>query len=110
MDRQTGGDGGDSGPDTVGAGVAGLLGAGATAWRLLDWAATPARSVATNLLAAVVGSAATGPTAERGRVLRAHGTRLAVLAVQQVARQVLDIVLPALELTDLVLRHVDLDR
>jgi hypothetical protein len=58
----------------------------------------------------VVGSAATEATAERGRVVRAQLTKLAVLALQRATRQVLDAVLPALDITEIVLRYVDLDR
>jgi hypothetical protein len=102
--------GGDTGADAVEAAVAVVLGTTVVAWRLLGRVATPARGAATSLLSAVVGPAASGPTAERGRALRAQGTRVAALALQQVTRQVLGIVLPALDLTELVLTHVDLDR
>jgi hypothetical protein len=102
--------GGDTGPDTVEAAVAVLLGTGVAAWRFLDWVAAPARSVAMTVLSTVVGPAATGPTAERGRMLRTQVTRLTVLALRRVARQVLDAVLPALDITELVLTYVDLDR
>lgn len=110
MAGQTDRAGGDTGPDTVEAAVAVLLGTGVVAWRFLDWAAAPARNAAMALLSTVVGPVATGPTAERGRVLRAQLTRLTVLALQHAARQVLEAVLPALDITELVLRHVDLDR
>ncbi|MDT7574888.1 MAG: hypothetical protein QOH17_1221 [Pseudonocardiales bacterium] len=102
--------GGDTGADAVEAAVAVVLGTTVVAWRLLSRVATPARGAATALLSAVVGPAASGPTAERGRALRAQGTRVAALALQQVTRQVLGIVLPALDLTERVLTHVDLDR
>jgi hypothetical protein len=110
MGAQTARGGGDTGPDTVDTVVAVLLGTGLVAWRFVDWVATPARSAAMTLLEAVSGPAATGPTAERGRVLRAQLTTVAVGALQRAARQVLDAVLPGLDITELVLRYVDLDR
>lgn len=110
MGGQTDRAGGDTGPDTVETVVAVLLGTGVAAWRLVDWAATPARSAATALLSAVAGPVATGPAAERGRALRAQLTTVAVAALQRTARQVLDAVLPGLDITELVLSHVDLDR
>ncbi len=110
MDGQNDRTGGHTGPDAVEAAVAVLLGTGVVAWRLMDRAAAPARSAAMTVLSAVVAPVATGRTAARGRALRAQSTSLAVLAVRQVARQVLDIVVPALDLTDLVVRYVDLDQ
>jgi hypothetical protein len=90
--------GGDTGADAVEAAVeaavAVVLGTTVVAWRLLGRVATPARGAATALLSAVVGPAASGPTAERGRALRAQCTRLTALALQQATRQVLGIVLP----------------
>jgi hypothetical protein len=99
--------GGDTGAEAA---VAVVLGTTVVAWRLLGRVATPARGAATALLSAVVGPAASGPTAERGRALRAQCARVAALALQQATRQVVGIVLPELDLTELVLTHVDLDR
>jgi hypothetical protein len=110
MHGQTDRAGGDTGTDAVEAAVAVVLGTTVVAWRLLGRVATPARGAATALLSAMVGPAARGPTAERGRALRAQCARLTALALQQATRQVLGIVLPALDLTELVLTYVDLDR
>ncbi len=96
-------------PDALEAAVAVLLGSGVTAWRLVNRVARPARNVAVGLLGVVVGPVAAGPTAERGRALRAWGTRLVAATLQEVARRAVEVVLPALDLTELVLRHVDLD-
>ena len=97
------------GPDAVEAAVAVLLGSGITAWRIVDRVGRPARNVAAGLLSVVVGPVAAGQTAERGRAVRAHGTRLFVAALQEVTRRAVEVVLPALDVTGLVLRNVDID-
>ena len=110
MHGQTERAGGNTGTDAVEAAVAVVLGTSVVAWRIFGRVAAPARNAATAVLSAVVGPVASGPTAERGRTLRARCMGITALALQQTTRQVLDIVLPALDLTELVLTHVDLDR
>jgi hypothetical protein len=101
-------------PGTGEAAVAVLLGAGALAWRLADRVTAPARwmvgGVAGGMLAAVVRPLAVGPTAAAGRALQERWADLVGRAVAHVAREVVAVVLPALDLTTLVLAHVDLDR
>jgi len=92
------------------AAVAVLLGAGALAWRVADRVTAPARRLVGGLAGALVGPAAAGPTAARGRALRAEWAVLLARTAGHVAREVVAVVLPALDLTALVLKHVDLDR
>src|SRR5689334_5086911 len=92
------------------AAVAVLLGAGALAWRVADRVTAPARRLVGGLAGALVGPAAAGPTAARGRALRAEWAVLLARTAGHVAREVVAVVLPALDLTALVLQHVDLDR
>jgi len=96
------------------AAVAVLLGAGALAWRVADRVTAPARwlvgGIARPIAGALVGPVAAGPTAARGRALRAEWAVLLARTAGHVAREVVAVVLPALDLTALVLKHVDLDR
>jgi len=92
------------------AAVAVLLGAGALAWRVAERVTAPARRLVGGLAGALVGPAAAGPTAARGRALRAEWAVLLARTAGHVAREVVAVVLPALDLTTLVLKHVDLDR
>lgn len=100
----------DGRADTVEAAVAVLLGSAVVAWRLVNRVARPARNVAAGLLSIVVDPVAEGSTAERGRALRAQGARLLVATVEEMARRAVEVVLPALDVTGLVLRYADLDR
>ena len=104
--------GGDAG--TGEAAVAVLLGAGALAWRVADRVTAPARwlvgGIARPIAGALVGPVAAGPTAAQGRALRAQWAVLLARTAGHVAREVVAVVLPALDLTTLVLKHVDLDR
>jgi len=103
---------GDAG--TGEAAVAVLLGAGALAWRVADRVTAPARwlvgGIARPIAGALVGPVASGPTAAQGRALRAQWAVLLARTAGQVAREVVAVVLPAVDLTALVLKHVDLDR
>jgi len=96
------------------AAVAVLLGAGALAWRVADRVTAPARwlvgGIARPIAGALVGPVAAGPTAAQGRALRAQWAVLLARTAGHVAREVVAVVLPALDLTTLVLKHVDLDR
>jgi len=96
------------------AAVAVLLGAGALAWRVADRVTAPARwlvgGIARPIAGALVGPVAAGPTAAQGRALRAQWAVLLARTAGYVAREVVAVVLPALDLTTLVLKHVDLDR
>jgi hypothetical protein len=96
------------------AAVAVLLGAGALAWRVADRVTAPARwlvgGIARPIAGALVGPVAAGPTAAQGRALRAQWADLLARTAGHVAREVVAVVLPALDLTALVLKHVDLDR
>ena len=110
----TGGPGAPGGATgTVDTAVAVLLGAGALAWRLADRVTAPARgvvgSVAGGMLAALARPVAAGPTAAAGHALRAQWAELLVRTAAHVAREAVAVVLPALDLTALVLKHVDLD-
>jgi len=91
-----------------------LLGAGALAWRVADRVTAPARwlvgGIARPIAGALVGPVAAGPTAAQGRALRAQWAVLLARTAGHVAREVVAVVLPALDLTTLVLKHVDLDR
>ena len=104
--------GGDAG--TGEAAVAVLLGAGALAWRVADRVTAPARwlvgGIARPIAGALVGPVAAGPTAAQGRALRAQWAVLLARTAGHVAREVVAVVLPALDLTALVVKHVDLDR
>ena len=101
-------------PDTVDTAVAMLLGAGALAWRLADRVTAPARGlvggVAGGMLTALVRPVAAGSMAAAGRAVRAQWADLLAHTAAEVAREVVAVVLPALDLTALVLKHVDLDR
>ena len=110
-------DAGRPAPGDAGAGeaaVAVLLGAGALAWRVADRVTAPARwlvgGIARPIAGALVGPVAAGPTAAQGRALRAQWAVLLARTAGHVAREVVAVVLPALDLTTLVLKHVDLDR
>jgi len=110
-------DAGRPAPGDAGAGeaaVAVLLGAGALAWRVADRVTAPARwlvgGIARPIAGALVGPVAAGPTAAQGRALRAEWAVLLARTAGHVAREVVAVVLPALDLTALVLKHVDLDR
>ena len=96
------------------AAVAVLLGAGALAWRVADRVTAPARwlvgGIARPIAGALVGPVAAGPTAAQGRALRAQWAVLLARTAGHVAREVVAVVLPALDLTALVVKHVDLDR
>ena len=100
--------GGDAG--TGEAAVAVLLGAGALAWRVADRVTAPARWLVGGIAGALVRPVAAGPTAAQGRALRAQWAVLLARTAGHVAREVVAVVLPALDLTALVLKHVDLDR
>jgi hypothetical protein len=104
--------GGD--PGTGEAAVAVLLGAGALAWRLADRVTAPARwlvgGIARPVAGALLGPVAAGSTGAEGRALQAQWADLLARTAGHVAREVLAVVLPALDLTALVLKHVDLDR
>jgi len=109
-------DAGRPAPGDAGAGeaaVAVLLGAGALAWRVADRVTAPARwlvgGIARPIAGALVGPVASG-TAAQGRALRAQWAVLLARTAGHVAREVVAVVLPALDLTTLVLKHVDLDR
>jgi len=66
--------------------------------------------IARPIAGALVGPVAAGPTAAQGRALRAQWAVLLARTAGHVAREVVAVVLPALDLTTLVLKHVDLDR
>jgi len=84
------------------------------AWRVADRVTAPARwlvgGIARPIAGALVGPVAAGPTAAQGRALRAQWAVLLARTAGHVAREVVAVVLPALDLTTLVLKHVDLDR
>jgi len=107
--KPTGGD-----PGTGEAAVAVLLGAGALAWRLTDRVTAPARwlvgGIARPIAGALLRPVAAGSTAAEGRALQAQWADLLARTAGHVAREVVAVVLPALDLTALVLKHVDLDR
>jgi len=100
--------GGDAG--TGEAAVAVLLGAGALAWRVADRVTAPARWLVGGIAGALVRPVAAGPTAAQGRALRAQWAVLLARTAGHVASEVVAVVLPALDLTALVVKHVDLDR
>jgi len=100
--------GGDAG--TGEAAVAVLLGAGALAWRVADRVTAPARWLVGGIAGALVRPVAAGPTAAEGRALRAQWAVLLARTAGHVASEVVAVVLPALDLTALVVKHVDLDR
>ena len=101
-------------PGTGEAAVAVLLGAGALAWRLTDRVTAPARwlvgGIARPIAGALLRPVAAGSTAAEGRALQAQWADLLARTAGHVAREVVAVVLPALDLTALVLKHVDLDR
>jgi hypothetical protein len=104
--------GGD--PGSGEAAVAVLLGAGALAWRLADRVSAPARwlvgGIARPIAGALLRPVAAGSAAAEGRALQAQWADLLARTAGHVAREVVAVVLPALDLTALVLKHVDLDR
>jgi len=100
--------GGDAG--TGEAAVAVLLGAGALTWRVADRVTAPARWLVGGIAGALVRPVAAGPTAAQGRALRAQWAVLLARTAGHVASEVVAVVLPALDLTALVVKHVDLDR
>jgi hypothetical protein len=86
-----------------------VLGAGAGAWQVARWASRPLRRIGAGLLDGLVSTAWGGGVLDRGRVARTELERVAVMVLQQAAVRLVDAVLDALDLTELVRRHVDLD-
>lgn len=86
-----------------------VLGVGAGAWRMTRWVSRPLGSVGGELWDALVTSAPGAGVVERGRRTRAELEQAGAALVQAVAVRVVELVLDGLDLTELVLRHVDLD-
>jgi len=82
----------------------------ALAWRVADRVTAPARWLVGGIAGALVRPVAAGPTAAQGRALRAQWAVLLARTAGHVASEVVAVVLPALDLTALVVKHVDLDR
>jgi hypothetical protein len=86
-----------------------VLGVGAPTWRIARWASRPLRGVVGELLDVVVSTANTAGVLERGARARAELERAAVAALQVLTVHGVEIVLAALDLTEIVRRNVDLD-
>lgn len=86
-----------------------VLGVGSGAWQLASWATRPLRRLGGGILDGMVAAGRSSGVLDRGRNVRGELERVALVLIQLVVVRAVEIVLPMLDLTEVVRAHVDLD-
>jgi hypothetical protein len=86
-----------------------VLGAGSGAWQLAAWATRPFRRLGGGILDGMVAAGQSTGVLDRGRHARGELERVGLELVQLLVVRAVEIVLPMLDLTEVVRAHVDLD-
>jgi hypothetical protein len=86
-----------------------VLGVGSGAWQLASWATRPFRRLSGGILDGMVAAGRSTGVLGRGRHVRGELERVGMVLTQLMVVRAVEIVLPMLDLTEVVRAHVDLD-
>jgi hypothetical protein len=86
-----------------------VLGVGSGAWQLASRATRPLRRLGGGILDGMVAAGRSTGVLDRGRNVRGELERVALVLIKLVVVRAVEIVLPMLDLTEVVRAHVDLD-